>query len=1673
MKYNRILTIFLFALCTGLLCLALSSGPGTAKTSQQQYNPVARDSGRDAQPKQDSDFRTKAVSQLTLKEKTHWSSPVPVSGQNDLKRDGVGGVVINEHLQSDLTPDSAVLANLPSEPALFPPIANDFQTDRARSTFRFVDFESLEPIRPLSLLIDGYEIGLAVGSDGAIEVELSVGEHVVEVFADGYVPMRARHGAVFPRSAPNVFNLVREEKPSTHVLEHKSTDTYNVSGWVRAYENLRPLQGAHVLFQSSTFTIEALTNDNGEFNFTVPPNAFETDWEIQAEAPDRRSSKLAGRGQADLPTKIKQAFLLQRESDTSETFQEVHSAIVRLPSEHKTSLNLLAQAAPNTIRVGMGAPRTTEIGCSGFNEKCSSTFNACSPTNIDIVDTETYVKRVFRGELYGTIIWDQAQLEAFKANAVAIRTYASFNAISSLRGSQYDICNSDSCQCYFSQFSSFGPTSTAASQQTAGQVLLNQSDVIPKSEYGSWNGPCARGIMHCTAEAGYPNVHPIYDYAIDQNWNLRPSDPSFLGHGRGMSQYGSHFHAANGELYQQILSFYYQDYGWRLSTSQSLSLTISAVTPTVTQTLDWGLSATYTITVVDNGGTPVSGSIVNVSDGIRSVSTFTSPTNSSGQTTYTTTVPSGKADGTYDVVFTATKSSYISSSSVTRQVQVRHNVCSIPAAITSIDGILNWAVNANDCTATPTASLTSRSVSSTNVLVNQPLTVSTTLSVSNATADHAGISISFPSLTNSGVTGTSPNESYNSTQGTVSTASYSSITGGSTLQYWGAGETLPNCNPNTCLAQHLLVEGDWVTVGAGNTRTLTLTVTPKVVGTFKVRIRGWATAPGYQNPSRDPSSGGSVDQQSFPVYEITVNVSATPTDSSVQFSSATYSVNEDGGSKTITVTRTGGTNAFSVNYRTSNGTATAGADYTGLNGVLDFATNETSKTFTVPIINDTLVEGDETLNLTLSNPSGGVTLGSPSTAVLTIVDNDTACTYSISESEHTVSPDDTAVKFFMDAPSGCAWTAVSDSPSWLTTSSSGSGDGTINYNTALNPSSNPRVGHITVGGQVHTVTQIGVGGAGNVRFSSATYTSTEGGGAATITVTRTGGTGTGSVQYSTSNGTATAGTDYVSASGTLLFVGNETSKSFNVTILDDTTFEGDESFTLSLKNNSSSFTLGSPSTAILTIIENDISPDSTGPGLSINSHSNGDTVSNSSISLSGTASDSGRGNNGISSVTVNGVEASGGTASGSGTANWSRSLTLNQGTNNITVVARDNSSNQNSTTQSITLYYQPIQTYTIAVSASPSAGGTVGGDGTFAASSSRTVTASANNGYSFVNWTENGSVVSSSASYTFTLNINRTLVANFSIVSSSNASYDSTLKAPKCLGPGSVCDSGTLLNGRGNITGGAEPNQPNTIYNSCADNMVGSYHSDESIDRIRISTLDGSSFALGKTVKIEVTVWAFSETGDFLDLFYTDDATNPNWAYITTLTPSTTGAQVLSTTFTLPSGGSLQAVRANFLYQGALTPCSGGIGIFEDHDDLVFAVGSGATQSLQLLLEESGPSSSQAAALDSMLFLRDPFPVVNVANLLNLGLDRNTRVIIYATNLQLMQDETSSSVVVNLIDSSGLSYDVAAEDVRPVPNFNFTQVTFRLPNNLTVGTCTIKLKAHGQVSNAGTIRIRN
>ena len=126
---------------------------------------------------------------------------------------------------------------------------------------------------------------------------------------------------------------------------------------------------------------------------------------------------------------------------------------------------------------------------------------------------------------------------------------------------------------------------------------------------------------------------------------------------------------------------------------------------------------------------------------------------------------------------------------------------------------------------------------------------------------------------------------------------------------------------------------------------------------------------------------------------------------------------------------------------------------------------------------------------------------------------------------------------------------------------------------------------------------------------------------------------------------------------------------------------------------------------------------------------------------------------------------------------------------------------------------------------------------------------------------------------------------------------------------------------------------------------------------------------------------------------------------------------------------------------------------------------------IQLALTTSGPTVDQLAALDAMLMLNDPFPIIQTKNVLNRGPDLNTRVVVFAANLNLAPGETASSVIVNLVDAANQNFDLAAEDVRPVAGVDLTQVIFRLPSNLAIGTCTVKLSAQGRVSNSGKISI--
>ncbi|HKO97440.1 MAG TPA: Calx-beta domain-containing protein, partial [Pyrinomonadaceae bacterium] len=206
-------------------------------------------------------------------------------------------------------------------------------------------------------------------------------------------------------------------------------------------------------------------------------------------------------------------------------------------------------------------------------------------------------------------------------------------------------------------------------------------------------------------------------------------------------------------------------------------------------------------------------------------------------------------------------------------------------------------------------------------------------------------------------------------------------------------------------------------------------------------------------------------------FEINLNESSA---SSVQYGSATYSVNENAGTATITITRSGTTTTpASVTYATANGTATSGQDYNARTELINFAAGETSKTFTVTLLDDSLAEGNETINLALISPTGA-TIGSPASAVLTIIDNEGGCNYALSPTSQNFSSVGGNGSFGVTTSAGCGWSAVSNA-SWLSTTSSGSGNGTVNFTVAAN-SGAARTGTISVGGQSFTVTQNAGGG---------------------------------------------------------------------------------------------------------------------------------------------------------------------------------------------------------------------------------------------------------------------------------------------------------------------------------------------------------------------------------------------------------------------------------------------------------------------------------------------------------------------------------------------------------------------------------------------------------------------
>lgn len=132
-----------------------------------------------------------------------------------------------------------------------------------------------------------------------------------------------------------------------------------------------------------------------------------------------------------------------------------------------------------------------------------------------------------------------------------------------------------------------------------------------------------------------------------------------------------------------------------------------------------------------------------------------------------------------------------------------------------------------------------------------------------------------------------------------------------------------------------------------------------------------------------------------------------PPAGAIALSSAAYSVSEGSASVLITVNRSGGTlGGVGVSYATSNGTAIAGTNYTATSGTLSWAINETVKTFSVPIVSNS-VTGNKTFTVTLASATGGATIGATSSATVTIIDDSFGGSIDLSSASYSINENTT------------------------------------------------------------------------------------------------------------------------------------------------------------------------------------------------------------------------------------------------------------------------------------------------------------------------------------------------------------------------------------------------------------------------------------------------------------------------------------------------------------------------------------------------------------------------------------------------------------------------------------------------------------------------------------------
>lgn len=361
----------------------------------------------------------------------------------------------------------------------------------------------------------------------------------------------------------------------------------------------------------------------------------------------------------------------------------------------------------------------------------------------------------------------------------------------------------------------------------------------------------------------------------------------------------------------------------------------------------------------------------------------------------------------------------------------------------------------------------------------------------------------------------------------------------------------------------------------------------------------------------------------LPPFQGTVKAAEAPSAGVLEFEYTSAYALESEGTAYLTIKRTGGSaGEVSVQYTTSDGSASSWSDYSAVTDVITFADGETSKEIVVPISNDSDMEGDEDFYVSLSNPTGGATLGPGSAANVTIGDDDywipdPAGVLQLEYGSYTVNEGEGYISFNVFRTDGAGGTVSVDvgigggsatdgydfsggtqtltfteGQTWasfgvpITDDYEVEGDETFSVG-LFNATGGATIGTLSSAGVTITDNDVFTPPASVFALEGSSYDVGEGDGYAYLTVVRSGGLGAVSVEYSTSDGSANAGSDYEGTSGTLSFADEEQFKTIQVPIINDTDMESTEDFLITLSNPSEGAELGFVTAANVNITDDD------------------------------------------------------------------------------------------------------------------------------------------------------------------------------------------------------------------------------------------------------------------------------------------------------------------------------------------------------------------------------------------------------------------------------------------------------------------------------------------------------